>query len=77
MMNAGVVLIAAVVAADFLVAAGAEGFLTFTGQHDDADIVVIPASASAWIISLTVSGRKALRTCGRLMVILAIPSVDL
>ncbi len=42
MMNAGVVLIAAVVAADFLVAAGAEGFLTFTGQHDDADIVVIP-----------------------------------
>ncbi len=47
MMNAGVVLIAAVVAADFLVAAGAEGFLTFTGQHDDADIVVIAGNPPA------------------------------
>ena len=31
------------------------------------------ASRSASIISSTVSGVKALRTCGRLMVILAIP----
>ena len=40
-VNAGVVLIAAVVAANFLVAAGAEGFLTFTGQDNHPDIVVI------------------------------------
>ena len=41
MVNAGVVLIAAVIAANFLVAAGAESFIAFTGQYDNADIVVI------------------------------------
>ena len=40
-MNAGIILIAAVVAADLLIAAGAKRFVAFTGQHDDADIVVI------------------------------------
>ena len=35
------------------------------------------ASENAVIISFTVCGRKALRTSGRLIVILAIPSVDL
>jgi hypothetical protein len=33
------------------------------------------ASSSAWIISSTVSGRNALRTSGRLIVIFAMPSV--
>ena len=41
MMNAGVILIAAVVAADFLIAAGAKSFIAFTGQDDHANIVVI------------------------------------
>ncbi|VGP32029.1 hypothetical protein SB00610_01825 [Klebsiella quasipneumoniae subsp. similipneumoniae] len=41
MMHAGVVLIAAVIAADFLIAAGAKGFLTFPGQDNHPDIVVI------------------------------------
>ncbi len=60
MMNAGVVLIAAVVAADFLVAAGAEGFLTFTGQHDDADIVVIPGIRQRLIPASTLEGEANL-----------------
>lgn len=40
-MNAGIILVAAVVAADFLIAAGAKCFIAFTGQNDDANIVVI------------------------------------
>ncbi|CQR25148.1 Uncharacterised protein [Yersinia enterocolitica] len=41
MMGAARILITAVVTADFLITAGAEGFFTFTGQNNDANIVII------------------------------------
>jgi hypothetical protein len=40
-VNAGIILVAAVIAADFLIAAGAECFIAFAGQDNHADIVVI------------------------------------
>ncbi|MNR20717.1 hypothetical protein D3C85_1375740 [compost metagenome] len=40
-MHAGVVLVSAVVAAHFLIAARAEGFIAFAGQNDRADVIVV------------------------------------
>ena len=40
-VNAGIILVAAVIAADLLVAAGAECFVAFAGEDNDADIIVI------------------------------------
>ena len=68
----------AVVAADALVAAGAEGLgrpapvrmMTPTVSSSRASLKASASSNSVW-------GRKALRTSGRLMVILAMPSAVL
>ena len=65
----------AAVAAHALVAAGAEGLVARAGEDDDADARRPRAPRSkASVSSNSVSGRKALRTSGRLIVILAMPS---
>ena len=66
----------AVLAADALVAAGAEGVVAHAAQDDHADRASSRAALRASCISRTVSGRKALRTSGRLMVMRAIPAVS-
>lgn len=75
-MHTGVITVSAVVATYLLIAACAERFVASTGQNNYADVVIIASIRQRPIISFTVTGRKALRTCGRLMVIFAIPSVD-
>ena len=40
-MRTRIVLVSAVVTAHFLIATGAEGFLTFAGQDNHADVIVI------------------------------------
>lgn len=40
-VRARIILVSAVVTADFLIAAGAEGFLPFPGEDDDADSVIV------------------------------------
>ena len=63
------------VAAHALVAARAERERALAGEHDDADLEVLAgALEGVGQISITVCGRKALRTSGRSIVILAIPS---
>ena len=64
----------AVVAANALVAARAEGLGAGAGEDDHADLGSSRATSNALDISNTVVGRKALRTSGRLIVILAMPS---
>ncbi len=72
-----VIPVSTVVATDLLVAAGAEGFLAKTGQDDGADLIVITGIGQRLQHLFDGAGRKALRTWGRLMVILAMPSLDL
>ena len=78
-MPAGDLVVAdvAVVAADALVAAGAEGSVALAGEDHHADVGSSRASLKACGSSNSVWGRKALRTSGRLMVILAMPSAVL
>ena len=63
------------VPAHALVAAGAERVRALAGQHDHADLGVLARDLHRAARSRSsVSGRKALRTSGRSMVIFAIPS---
>ena len=63
------------VAADPLVAAGAERPRSLAGEDDHADLGVLAGQLERGAqISTSVCGRKALRTSGRSIVILAIPS---
>ena len=64
----------AVVAADLLIAAGAEGLIAGAGEDDRADLEVVAGPVKASRSSARVGGRKALRRSGRLIVIFAIPS---
>ena len=63
-------LVSTIIATYFLITTGTERQPAFASQNDGADLVHQRASCSAFIISITVSGRNAFRTCGRLMVIL-------
>ena len=62
------------VAADPLVAAGAERPVALAGEDDDPDLGVLAGQLERGEISISVWGRNALRTSGRSIVILAIPS---
>ena len=62
------------VAADALVAAGAERQRALAGQDDDADRRVLARALERAEISMIVCGRNALRTSGRSIVIFAMPS---
>ena len=61
-------------AADLLVAAGAEGFVAVAGEDDHADVGVVAGEREGVDQLGQGRGRKALRTSGRLMVTLAMPS---
>ncbi len=61
------------VAAHALVAAGAERVRPLAGEDDHADLAVLARRVNAREISITVCGRKALRTSGRSIVIFAMP----
>ena len=62
----------AVVAADPLIAAGAEGLVARAGEDDRRDLGVVAGRVKASRSSASVGGRKALWTSGRLIVIFAI-----
>ena len=64
----------ALIAANALIATGAEGQRPLSGQQDHADRASLRAFSKASASSNSVLGRKALRTSGRLIVILAMPS---
>ena len=61
----------AVVAADALVATGAERVGPLAGEDDHADVAVVAGLLERVLSSKRVRGRNALRTSGRLIVILA------
>jgi hypothetical protein len=60
-------------AAHFLVGAGAKGIGTLSRQDDDADLGILTANSER-ILQFDDGLRATLRTSGRLMVILAMPS---
>jgi hypothetical protein len=64
----------AVVPPDPLVAAAGERVGSLSGEDEDPDLGSSRATSNARISSATVSGRNALRTSGRSIVILAMPS---
>ena len=63
-----------VVATNFLIATRTERQLAFAAKNDHPNRAVHPGHLQGFGISITVRGRKAFRTSGRQIVILAIPS---